>query len=63
MYKYFHINKGRSNVYTISFGNISLRIWNALQTKIDVNVSIVKLKSTSKLYLMEHNFKIRYSKE
>ena len=30
---YFHINKGSSNVYTTSFGNISPRIWNALQTK------------------------------
>ena len=55
-YHFFHINKRRSNVYTSSFGNISPRIWNALQTKkIDVNVSIVKFKSMSKLYFMEHN--------
>ena len=59
---FFHINKGRSNVDTRSFGNISSRIWNALQTKIDVNVSIVKFKSTSKLYFMEHNLKIIYTK-
>ena len=61
-YHYFHINKGSSNVYTRSFGNISPRIWNALQSKIDVNVSIVKLKSFSKLYFMEHNLKIIYTK-
>ena len=61
-YHYFHINKGSSNVYTTNFGNISLRIWNALQTKIDVNVSIVKFKSLSKLYFMEHNLKIIYTK-
>ena len=56
---FFHINKGCSNVYTISFGNI---IWNALQKKMYVNVSIVKFKSTSKLYFMEHNLKIIFTK-
>ena len=61
-YHFFHINKGRSNVYTRSFGNMSPRIWNAVQTKIDVNVSIVKFKSISKLYFMEHNLKIIYTK-
>ena len=43
-YDFPHINKGHSNVYTRSFGNISQRIWNALQTKIAVNVSLVKFK-------------------
>ena len=43
-YHYFHINKGSSNAYTTSFGNTTPRIWNALQTKIDVNVSIVSSK-------------------
>ena len=61
-YHYFHINKGSSNVYTTSFGNISPRIWNALQTKIDVYVSIAKFKSLSKLYFMDHNLKIIYTK-
>ena len=61
-YHFLHINKGRSNVYTRNFGIISPRIWNALQTKIDVNVSIVKFKSMSKLYFMEHNLKIIYTK-
>ena len=61
-YNFFHIDKGRFNVYTRSFGNISLRIWNAIQTKIDVNVSIVKFKSMFKLYFMEHNLKIIYTK-
>ena len=40
----------------------SPRIWNALQTKNDVNVSIVKFQSVSKLYFMEHNLKIIYTK-
>ena len=31
--KLFHINKGHSNVYARSFGNISPRIWNALEKK------------------------------
>ena len=61
-YNFVHINKGRSNVYTRNFGNISPRIWNALQTKIDVNVFIVKFKSTSKLYFMKHNLIIIYTK-
>ena len=61
-YHFFHINKGRSNVYTRSFGNISPRIWNALQSQIDVNVCIVKFKSMSKLYFKEHNLKIIYTK-
>ena len=29
----FHINKGHSNVYARSFGNIRPQIWNALQKK------------------------------
>ena len=60
-YNFLHINKGRSNVYTRSIGNISPRIWNALQTKMYVNVSIVKFTRMSKLYVMEHNLKIIYT--
>ena len=61
-YHVFHINKGRSNVYTRSFGNISPRISNAFQTKKMMLVTIVKFKSMSKLYFMEHNLKIIYTK-
>ena len=50
------------NVYARSFRNISPRIWNALQKKIDVNVSITKYKSTSKMYFMEHDLEIMYTK-
>ena len=32
----FHTSKGHTNVYAKSFSNISPRIWNALQTKINV---------------------------
>ena len=61
-YFFLHINKGRSNVYTRSFGNISPHIWNAVQTKIDINASIIKFKSMSKMYFMEHSLKIIYAK-
>ena len=50
-----------SNVYARRFRKISPRIWNVLQTKIDVNVSISKLKSTSKVYFMEHDLEIIYT--
>ena len=38
-----YVNKSNINVYAKSFGNISVRVWNALQSKIDVNVPISKL--------------------
>ena len=59
---FFHINKGRSNVYARSFRNISPQIWNALQKKIDDNMSITKFKSTSKINFMEHDLEIMYIK-
>ena len=58
----FILTKEVPMFYTRSFGNISPRIWNALQTKIDVNVSIAKFKCLSKLYFMDHNLKIIYTK-
>ena len=41
-----HINKRHSNVYARSFRNISPRIWYALQ----------------KIYFMEHNLEIMFTK-
>ena len=62
-YHFFHINKGRSNVYTGSFGNYkSANLECSTDKKNDVNVSIVKFKSMSKLYFMEHTLKIIYTK-
>ena len=37
-----YVNKSNINVYAKSFGNVSVRVWNALQSKIDVNVPISK---------------------
>ena len=58
----FHTNKGNTNVYMRSFCNVSPRIWNAIQRKINVNVSIVVFKTFLKLYLQEHLLEINYSK-
>ena len=37
-----YVNKSNINVYAKSFGNVCVRVWNALQSKIDVNVPISK---------------------
>ena len=37
-----YINKSNINVYTKSFGNTSVRLWYASQSKIDVNIAISK---------------------
>ena len=58
----FHTSKGRINVYAKSFSNISPRIWNALQTKINVNVSISKFKNISKIFFLENKLEILYSR-
>ena len=39
-------------VYNTSFTNISPIVWNALQIKINVNVSISQFKTASKFYLL-----------
>ena len=46
-----HVNKSNINIYSKSFENTSARIWNAMQYKIEVNVSISKFKiSLKKLF-------------
>ena len=40
-----YINKSNINVFAKSFGITSVRVGNALQSKIDVNVPISKFKS------------------
>ena len=57
-----HTNKGNIEVYNKSFTNISPRVWNALQIKINVNVSISHFKTASKLYLLYHSLDIIYPK-
>ena len=46
----FHTSKGRTNVYAKSVSNINPHIWNALQTIINVKVSISKLKNITKIF-------------
>ena len=56
-----HVNKSNINIYSKNFGNTSARIWNAMQYKIEVNVSISKFKISSKNYLQEHLLKLKYT--
>ena len=39
-----HVNKSNINIYSKSFVNTSARIWNAMQSEIEVNVSTSKFK-------------------
>ena len=58
-----HVNKNSNiKIYSKSFGNTSARIWNAMQSKIEVNVSISKFKICSKNYLQEYPLKLKYTK-
>ena len=50
-----HVNKSNINIYSKSFGNTSARIWNAMQSEFEVNVSISKFKIVFKLYLQGHS--------
>ena len=47
---------------TQTFSNISAIIWNALIIKIDINVPMYKFKDSLKLFLMNNNLTITYSK-
>ena len=58
----FHTSKGHKNVYAKSFSNISPRIWNALQMKINVKVSISKFKNITKNLFLENKLEIHYSR-
>ena len=57
-----HVNKSNINIYSRSFANTSARIWNVMQSEIEVNVSISKFKMSSKMYLQEHTLHSKYSK-
>ena len=50
-----HVNKSNINTYSNSFGNASARIWNVLQSKIEVNISLSKFKISLKLHLQENS--------
>ena len=55
-----HINKGTINVYTRSFSNTSARVWNVLQSKLNVHVPIWKFKITLKKYLQDNKLNVCY---
>ena len=57
-----HINKSSINVYSKSFANTSARIWNALQSKMNVHVSISNFKLTLKCYLQNNTLNLTYQK-
>ena len=57
-----HVNKSNINTYSNSFGNTSARIWNVVQSKIKVNISLSKFKISLKLYLQEHSLQLKYTK-
>ena len=57
-----HVNKSNINTYSNSFGNASARIWNVLQSKIEVNISLSKFKMSLKLYLQENSLQLQYTK-
>ena len=54
-----HANKSNINIYSNSFANTSARIWNAMQSEIDISIS--KFKMSSKMYLQEHTLHSKYS--
>ena len=56
-----YVNKSNINVYAKSFGNISVRVWNVLQFKIDVNVPISKFQKSSKNYLQDNSLVSKYT--
>ena len=58
---FFHINKGHSNVNARRVRKISPQIWNAIEKKNDVNVSIINIKRTPTIYFMEHDLEITYT--
>ena len=44
-----HVKKSSINTYLNSFGNTSAHIWNVVQSKIKVNISLYKFKISLKL--------------
>ena len=59
---FLHTRKENNHVYIQSFNNISPRIWNCLQKKINVLVPIAKKNFlTSKVFSHEHILEFNYS--
>ena len=47
---------------TLSFKNISARLWNVLVLRIDVNVSITIFKRNLKTYLLHNSVILKYTR-
>ena len=45
-----------------TFSSVGAKIWNALSTKIDVNVTLIKFKNSLKVYLLSNTLVINYPK-
>ena len=57
-----HTSRSKTNVFMNNFTNVSPRIWNALQIKINVNVSISIFKRSLKSFLQFHTLEVIYPK-
>ena len=57
-----HVNKSNINTFSNSFGNTSAHIWNVVQSKIEVKISLSKFRISLKLYLQEHSLQFKYTK-
>ena len=55
-------NKFRISTGTETFSHISARIWNALESKIDVSVSLKKFKISLNTFLQNNTLNIKYTK-
>ena len=60
----FRIDRGQKglNIYVNSYSNISARLWNALMSKLNTNVSLPKFKSLLKQFLLFNTIEIQYPK-
>ena len=57
-----HLRGSRPTCKTVvnSFTNRSFQIWNAISSKVNINVSVYKFKSYVKLFLLENELMITY---
>ena len=45
-----------------TFSSVGAKIWNALNIKINVNVTLIKFKNSLKVYLLSNTLVINYPK-
>ena len=56
---FLHVNKSNINTYSNSFGSTGARIWNVLQSKIEVIISLSKFNISLQLYLQENSLHLK----